>query len=227
MAWRVADYDDLDPFVTMAVATVLGAQARASSMMVAYLEAILSVKTGDVVKLAPPPAKAVQVAAIRGVAPETVYGRTASTLYWRLSEGDPFGVAADKAIDRAVISAQTDLQLARTHTVTGTLPQAGSVVGYQRVTDSDPCELCATAATNLYHTDDLMPIHNRCSCGVEPIIGQSWDQARDDQVSQLKELEAAGISNVKNAGPVEVQHHGELGPVLTHAGDRFRGPDDL
>lgn len=48
---------------------------------------------------------------------------------------------------------------------------AEAIVGYERIPDGDACELCNLAAGQRYKTDDLMPIHNLCGCGVEPVMG--------------------------------------------------------
>ena len=225
--WQRADYDKLDRYAVPAAAAVTGTQQRMASMETAYLAALLTVRAGERVTLNPPDPRSVTVEAIRGVSPQKVYGRAGETLRWRLSAGDPFAVASRKALDRVQVMASTDIQLARTHTVVSVLADAPGVAGYTRVTDGDPCELCATAATNFYRSSELMPIHDRCSCGVEPVMGDSFHAAKSVHTGQLKELQAAGISSAPGDADVAVRDHGEIGPVLTRAGDSFRGPDDL
>lgn len=41
--------------------------------------------------------------------------------------------------------------------------------GYQRVADGDACEFCAMLDGAQFRTDDPMPIHPGCGCGVEPV----------------------------------------------------------
>lgn len=80
------------------------------------------------------------------------------------------------ALDKLV---RTDLQLAQTHSARDWMTEQAKtatdetrIVGWRRVTDGDPCALCAQAATRTYYTGDLMPIHEHCSCTVEPLWGQ-------------------------------------------------------
>jgi hypothetical protein len=44
------------------------------------------------------------------------------------------------------------------------------VTRYRRVTAGACCALCAGASTKTYGTATLMPLHNGCSCGVEPVV---------------------------------------------------------
>jgi hypothetical protein len=41
--------------------------------------------------------------------------------------------------------------------------------GYQRVADGGACEFCLLLDGAQFRTDDPMPIHNNCGCGVEPV----------------------------------------------------------
>jgi len=41
--------------------------------------------------------------------------------------------------------------------------------GYQRVADGDACEFCAMIDGAQFRTEDPMPIHPNCGCGVEPV----------------------------------------------------------
>lgn len=41
--------------------------------------------------------------------------------------------------------------------------------GYQRVADGDACDFCAMLDGAQFRTDDPMPIHPGCGCGVEPV----------------------------------------------------------
>lgn len=72
----------------------------------------------------------------------------------------------------------TDLQLATTHTAREVLQNDSRVFGYRRVlTGAENCGLCIVASTALYHTSNLMPIHNRCDCVVAVVMG-SQDPGR-------------------------------------------------
>lgn len=86
------------------------------------------------------------------------------------------------------------------------------------------CGLCIAAATKVYNTGRLMPLHDRCACEVLPIIGEvdpglALNDA--DLFRLLKTLYAdADDSNkaddLKRTRYREVQH-GELGPYLVRA----------
>lgn len=66
----------------------------------------------------------------------------------------------------------TDLQLATTNTAREVLQDDSRVWGYRRVlTGAENCGMCIVAATALYHTRNLMPLHPNCDCAVAPIVG--------------------------------------------------------
>lgn len=48
-------------------------------------------------------------------------------------------------------------------------PDAPKIIGYERVYDGG-CGFCADAAELLYHSEDLMPVHEHCNCGVQPVF---------------------------------------------------------
>ena len=121
------------------------------------------------------------------------------------------------ATARATGMVRTDLQLAKTHAVAYVTENADHVRGYWRVPDGGACDLCLLAAEQTYSRGDLMPIHERCGCDVEPIFGSDAQRAASPEPAapQDPDLELA------------VEDHGELGPVLTVAGQAFTGPDDI
>jgi hypothetical protein len=101
----------------------------------------------------------------------------------------------------------TDLQMAKVRQAQIAL-RANGVKTYRRVTTSDnPCDLCEMAATQIYYTDNLMPIHTNCSCDIVP-------DDTDETPSATPE-------------PITVRTHGEVGPLLTNTGDHFMGPQQL
>ena len=52
---------------------------------------------------------------------------------------------------------------------TAEIDAAPKIVGYARVFDGG-CDHCAEASNYLYSTEDLMPMHENCGCGVEPVF---------------------------------------------------------
>jgi len=47
-----------------------------------------------------------------------------------------------------------------------------AIGGFQRVADGGACEFCQTVDGAFLYSDDVMPLHNRCGCGIEPVVGQ-------------------------------------------------------
>jgi hypothetical protein len=74
-----------------------------------------------------------------------------------------------------------------------------------------------------------MPIHERCHCGVLPIVGGK-DPGRNLNEDEFKHIYGEAGSTAREdlaKVRVEVHEHGELGPVLRKKGDNFRGPSDV
>lgn len=222
-AWdQLPGYDqaDVGPFVDTIAPIVVGAQTRAASLTAAMLARQLG--TGPI----PVAINQLTGAALRaGVSPREVYGRPFITTWSALGRGDQWkdAVAAGRA--RLLGTANIDVQLAMRATARDAMNADSRVVGYARSADGDACELCLLASTQRYHTEDLMPIHNNCGCTVEPITG-------DEETGQVIEPELLDRLNVGDldaarqlaAERVAIRDHGELGPVLTVAGQNF---DDL
>lgn len=142
-------------------------------------------------------------------------------------------LALERAIAREMQIIETDLMLAARDAENESMDELG-VTHYRRVlrpelSENGPCGLCVVASDQVYSIGDLMPIHNRCKCRTMAIVddvdpGQSIN--RDD----LKRIYAAAGSTAAadlKRTRVQVNEHGELGPVLTVRGQRFRGPEDL
>lgn len=229
-SWDEADADRF----TAAVAPVVAAgRNRASALTAAYLSRSLGVPVG---------ARDIDP---RGVDPAVVWRRPFVTLWSGLKAGRSFTSALAAASARVDAMAQTDVQLAMTTTVRDTLedppPDAPRVVGYMRVLTGESCGLCAVASTQRYKAGDLMPIHDRCDCGVEPILEGERPAGRvinRDLLNRLKsqdlKSDRASLKHVRvdtdgNVVLPEVQvvTHGEIGPVLVDAAHDFKSPADL
>jgi hypothetical protein len=157
------------------------------------------------------------VAGIRnGVTPEEVYQRPFVTVWSELGKGTRWEQAVKMGQDRATTVAATDVQLSFTHTLQAAGDADGSIVGYRRVADAGACDLCSAADGQVCSSSDLLPLHDRCSCGVETVTSEA--SFASDRFSGADGLEVA------------VQDHGELGPVLTNASQHFTpapdAPDD-
>lgn len=215
-SWREAD---IERFVARIVPVVAGGQVQIASLTDGYLAAMSSVVLGQTFRPVGVPKKFITDDVMRGVAATDVYRRTGPTVWTALSRGHTINEAVRQGLTRAVITAGTDLQLAKTHATRYALERNDNVVGFSRVPDGAACELCLLASTQRYHVGDLMPIHDRCSCDVEPLFGEK-DPGQIIDPDLLDRLNTANESGID----VAVHDHGELGPVLTVAGQNFDGP---
>lgn len=199
------DQQQIDQFLT----SVLPLTAAANRQSVLLTQAFLARA------LAQPPAglDADQIiAGIRnGTTPAQVYHRPFVTVWGALGRGIPWAAAVKLGLDRATSAAATDVQLSFTHTLAALGSADNQILGYERVPDDGACDFCLAASGQVYHSSDLMPLHNGCGCGVEPITSDATFNA-PDRFPGADGLEVA------------VRDHGELGPVLTNAVDHFAGP---
>ena len=208
-------------------------QRQVAAITDAYLSRVLTLLLGRRVR----PAGTVDVrGGLRagGVTHPGVYGRVADLYRWRISEGDEPVVALDKAVTRAEVAADTDLQLAFRAQAHRSLADVAEVTGWRRVVHPElsqggTCGLCIVAASRTYSRSDLMPIHARCCCAVTPVTA-AHDPGRDLDQSTLDKLyDAAGSNRAADLKRTRysVHQHSELGPVLTDAGDHWRGPAEV
>lgn len=226
-------YDaDMARFVQQVAPVVLASRKQVASMTDAYLTSVLK---SSGIKV--PAHKPVDTSALRGVDVADVYARPFVTV-----RSGIFDVGMEAAVQagaaRLADLVSTDMQLSRTHAAQNIFSSAGSrVTGYARVPSGDnTCALCEVASTQVYHVEDLMPIHPGCGCSVEPITESNpWDQEAADQ--KLEDTHASvqdqlGMSDSGARAPdyrkvVVTNEHGEIGPVLGIRGQNFTGPDDL
>lgn len=174
-----------------------------------------------------------------------------------VAAGDPYGRVADgyrydvvaggateddarrKALVRVEAVAATDVTIAVREQVRKTLGKINDIRGYRRVlrpelSQSGPCGLCVVAATRVYKTGDLLPIHGRCVCETLPIIGELDPGLFLNQSDLDKIYNAAGSTGggKRQGGAlkkirVALVENGELGPVLVDADQRYRGPKQV
>jgi hypothetical protein len=185
-------------------ADLMGIIVRAAQMIVGNLTTVdMSQKFGGT------PTRVDPLIAIRdtGIPKSIEYQRP----FWETVKATRNGAdsvsALQSGITRLSQLTDTDLQMAKVRQAQIAL-RAKGVKTYRRVTTSDnPCDLCETAATQIYYTDELMPIHAKCSCD---IVEDDSDETPGD-----------------TPDVIAVHTHGEVGPVLTRAGQHFLGPQDL
>lgn len=173
-----------------------------------------------------------------GVRPDDVYVRLANQYRFERAKDNPptEAVVLQHVETRADVMAQTDVALAARQQWEKFFTQ-NKVEGYRRVIHPElskggTCGLCIAASDRVYHSDRLMPIHARCVCGVMPIVG-GFDAGNSLNNLSLGDLYGNAAGDSKRTGTsaadlkrtrYKVNHHDELGPVLTAAGDSFRGP---
>jgi hypothetical protein len=196
---------DVAGFVDDVVPNIVTVQAVAAQLTDGYLAALmrrppLGVDLEDLTG-----------AAVRnGTDPAEVYRRPFVTTWTALKRGASPADALAAGRARLEATAAMDIALSSRAAAREVGRADPNIAGFQRVPDGGACEFCEMAAGQRYNTDDLMPLHNRCGCTVEPIAGG-------------REVESETIPDPA----VDVREHGELGPVLVGAGDHFTDEDEL
>lgn len=222
-------------FIGLAAPAVAGAQLKVGQLTASYLSLLLAGQSGKAA--APISVRPADVANLRGVTPATLYQRPFTRVYTELSKGQPYETAVQRGRARLVDIASTDVQLAKTHTAKRVIAAEPRVTGYRRVlTGSESCGLCVITSTQVYHREELLPIHPGCDCGVDPVIGDE----KPTQVLDRALLDAAHAAIAERFGKFDaggrapdyrkvilVRQHGEIGPLLTVKDQEFTGPDDL
>lgn len=188
-SWRDAD---IQRFVDLVVPVVEAGQLQVAALTDAYLAGVETMVRGAGVAPLGVASEVVNDLAIRGVATADVYARTGPTVWTALANGADLAAATQAALDRVLVTAQADLQLAHTHAARDILTRKPQVVGHRRVlTGAKSCRLCVTASTQRYTKAELAPIHGRCDCKVLPIYGDA-DPGRTINAELLDELKRSG-----------------------------------
>lgn len=215
----------------LALASVIQSiQRQMAALTDAYLAQLTSTMTGRPVA----PVGGIDITGLRKdtTAPQ-VYKRVAEQYRYAVSTGADIKAATDKAVQRADILADTDVMLANQGQARKFMV-VRHVAGYRRIihpeqSRSGTCGLCIAASQNLYHRDQLMPLHGRCKCTMAPVIngvdpGDILNRSDLDALyKQAGGTQARALAMVRYT----VHDNGEIGPVLTVHGQSFRGPTDL
>lgn len=206
-AWaRLGSWDDadVDRFLALVLPIVDAGQRRSAALTEGFLALVLQRDP-----LAVSMTELIGPAVRGGVAPADVYRRPFVTVWTALSKGVAFEQAVAAGRARAASTAATDVQLTMRRTLVEIGEADDRIVGYQRVPDAGACPFCRLVAGQRYRTDQLMPIHAHCGCGVDIITTSSRDAFTGNRDNDL---------NVEGAA---VHHHGELGPVLADPNHHF------
>ncbi|GAA3018286.1 hypothetical protein [Streptomyces fulvorobeus] len=231
-SWRERD---VKRFQGRTLPVLLAGERRVASLTATYLEQLYrEIDGGGRVDL---DFDKVTGRALRDVDPEEVYRRPFKEIWNALDNDVAFDVALQRGTHRLETLAKTDLQLARTHTVREVgddMPRFEYTV--RELQGEYDCALCMVASTQRYHKRFLAPIHPGCDCLVKLVTadedpGQVIDEEKLERIHELVE-EALGKSDrggraVDYRKILVANEHGEIGPVLGFAGQRFSGPDDI
>lgn len=230
--YGLADYSGkaVDEWLNTVLPMINAAEETSSSATATYLELQMELAGIDDFN-AIPDFGLTTGRALRGVDPSEVYSRPITEIWTQLSNGVSFDEAVDRGANRLRQLVETDVQLSHTHTSRTLLSDRKDVVGFRRVPTGDyTCALCLIASTQRYRKFDLMPIHPGCDCRVAPIIAdQQVDQIVDPDLLEdihKRVEELFGFSDrsgrkIDYRKLVVVHNHGEYGPTLSKAGDRF------
>ncbi|NMM98148.1 hypothetical protein [Bifidobacterium olomucense] len=139
----------------------------------------------------------------------------------------------DAAYQRLELTADTDAHAAQT-SATIDRYRGSKVLEYRRVihpelSKTGSCGLCIVAADRWYSTSNLLPLHDRCKCGVAP-AGADYDPGFELNNRDLQDIyDAAGGRKAKDLVNVRVQTvtHGELGPILQKADVKPRDDSEI
>jgi hypothetical protein len=232
-SWRDAD---ARRFQRTALPLILAGERQVATLTASYLEQLYKDVDahGPRVRL---DLDTVTGRALRGVDPVDVYERPFKELRAALGDDVSLDEAVKRGARRLETLVKTDLQLARTHTVrevSADMPRFEYTV--RELQGEYDCALCMIASTQRYHKRNLAPIHPGCDCLVKTVTadydpGQVIDEDKLERIHDLVE-EALGKSDrggraVDYRKIIIANEHGEIGPVLGFAGQRFTGPDDI
>lgn len=199
------DASSVPTFVT--AAALIAAATRAAS--VRLTSAFLARRLG----LPPLGIDPSQVVIRNGITPAEIYRRPFVNVWSDLKQGKSFADAVRSGRDRAVSSVQMDAQLAMRQTLVTAASREPLILGYRRVPDAGACAFCVLIAGQRYTTDQLMPVHNHCGCGVDVITEANRGDFTGKRENDL---------NVTRDGvTAAVVEHGELGPLVVNGADHF------
>lgn len=224
------DHDEITDMTERVVAVVEAAQRQTASVTDAYLQRVASeVFTGAV-----RPSGLIDPSKLReGVTHAGAYGRLADQYRFQASQGTSLSAAQRAVVARAASMAGTDLDLAF-RAQSRNFMVKNRVDGYRRIirperAKSGTCGLCIAASDRMYSRSDLLPIHGGCGCGVLPVKGSQdpGQEVNREDLERLYDDAGSTAADELRATRYVVNEHGEIGPVLSKAGDNFRGPNDL
>lgn len=208
----LTDQGHIDRLTALMAPAVEAGQLQIADLTNAHLSTLFGVKE--------PPAPDLSSFARDGVSRTTELARPFWTAIKAAKEGKDFDAALAAGEARLSKMVQTDLQMAKVRQAREVL-KAGHIQTYARVTGDTACWLCEIAATQVYYTEDLLPIHPSCvvsgtlvtvpsdQAGASGLLGSVEAATRQKFVGEIVELSTASGNFVR----VTPNH-----PVLTDKG---------
>ena len=131
-----------------------------------------------------------------------------------------YAKAFEKGLARLLSTADMDIAMSARDASTSFGESEERVVGYTRVAEPSCCDFCQMIDGAQVFVSDPAPLHNNCGCTLEPITRTSKNQ--DGLRDRWTDVSAGAVIE-----DVEIQEHGEMGPLITRKGDSFDGPSTL
>ena len=212
-AWNsLPDYDEhsVDEFVANVVPIVLAGQRSSVALTEAFLARMLR---RPALGLAPD--ELVGAAVRAGAPPEEVYRRPFVNVWTALGKGVQWTDAVNAGRARVDATAQMDIQLSSRATYQAVQEADSGIYGYQRVADSGACSFCRAVNGAYVKSADASPLHNRCGCGLEPLL-RPHPRAR---------FLPSGETVKKD--DYAIHQHGELGAYISDPADQFTSESDI
>ena len=165
---HVADYtddDEADDFADTMVPITRGAQRALASTLRSYVHLVTDDDDTDDMELDDVTGDAVQPAGAHE------HWRIPFYSLWKaLGAGVVLAEAVAATRNDVARQAMTDLAFTQAAAMRELGSSVDAVRGWQRVLSGPGCEFCAEAADEVYASDDLMPVHVGCMCGVAPVV---------------------------------------------------------
>jgi hypothetical protein len=194
--------EDVDRFVEAAIPIVLAGQTQAVALTEAFV-----IRRMGLTPLGIDPAEVTGAAVRSGTPPEEVYRRPFVNVWTALGKNVPWEQAINAGEARATASAEMDIQLSSRATYGAVQRVETRIKGYRRRANGGACKFCLLVNGAFVKNADAMPLHNRCGCGLDPVM-----------------------QDVAVAAPpqgVAIHQHGELGPMLADPADHFTSQSEI
>lgn len=137
--------------------------------------------------------------------------------------------------DRIESLVETDIMSAARDEEQDVLDAApAEVIGWRRIlrperSKTGPCGLCVVAADRFYTRGDLLALHGGCKCTRMWITKDSDPGLRlnRDELDRIYAAAGSMYAEDLKRTVVEVNEHGELGPILRQRGHKFVSVDEV